>query len=126
MVGGFHGLTDKTMPREKVSKLVAATLVATFAFGSMACYPAFQPNYSLFAMAALGSSDDSSDDDRGRPLPRSPLAEDISERPLSELIHPRFDCVMLRSAGLDARPPVQLMCLYSMLFSSELLRPPQV
>lgn len=123
---GNRGLADKQMSGEKLSRLVSVTMIATFAFGSIACYPAFQPSASLFANAASSTSNDTSDDDGSRPMPRSPLAEDISERPLSELIHPPFSSVTLRSPGPNTRAPGEPSILYSMHSSNELLRPPQV
>jgi hypothetical protein len=110
---------------ERLSKLVSAALIATFAFGSIACYPAFQPASSLFANTLSGTSSDTVEDDGGRPMPRSPLAEDISERPLNELIHPHCDGVLLQSLEPNALPPSEPSSLYSMHSSSELLRPPQ-
>ena len=116
---------------DKLAKIVAGALIATFVFGGIACYPAFllspagEP--ALFAYSGSEPAGDTpADEDGGQPLPRSPLAEDISDRPLSELIHPLLRGVALRSRGLGALHPSEPSSLYSVHCSSELLRPPQI
>lgn len=111
---------------DKLAQFVARVLIATFAFGNLACYPAFQAARPvLFAHVAAGMPDGTPDSDGGQPVPRSPLTEDISERPLSELIHPHYDGVLLQGLEPNALPPNEPSSLYSMHSSSELLRPPQ-